>query len=65
MDTRRLLAAPPVAVVSSFPLTLCLCMIQSGTKMAEKRKQVIRITTGCKALDNLLGGGIESMRSGG
>jgi hypothetical protein len=31
--------------------------------MAEKRKQVIRITTGSKALDNLIGGGIESMRS--
>jgi RecA/RadA recombinase len=31
--------------------------------MAEKRKQVIRITTGSKALDGLLGGGIESMRS--
>lgn len=33
----------------------------SGTKMQEKRQQVIRITTGCKALDNMLGGGIESM----
>ena len=33
----------------------------SGTKMAEKRQQVIRITTGAKALDALLGGGVESM----
>lgn len=33
----------------------------SGTQMAEKRKQLIRITTGSKALDALLGGGIESM----
>lgn len=31
--------------------------------MAEKRKQVIKITTGSKALDTLIGGGIESMRS--
>jgi len=31
--------------------------------MAEKRKQVIKITTGSAALDKLLGGGIESMRS--
>lgn len=29
--------------------------------MAEKRKQVIRITTGSSQLDKLLGGGIESM----
>jgi len=33
----------------------------SGTKMAEKRKQVVRISTGSQALDNLLGGGIETM----
>jgi RecA/RadA recombinase len=29
--------------------------------VAEKRKQVVRITTGSKSLDQLLGGGIESM----
>lgn len=32
----------------------------TGLEMLEKRKLVKRITTGSKALDNLLGGGIES-----
>lgn len=32
----------------------------SGTKVLEKREKVIKITTGCSALDTLLGGGIES-----
>jgi DNA repair protein RadA len=33
---------------------------RSGTEMLEKRKSVKRITTGSKALDDLLGGGIET-----
>lgn len=34
--------------------------IQTATQMLEKRKTVIRITTGSKALDAILGGGIET-----
>lgn len=33
----------------------------SGNEIAEKRKRVIRITTGSSVLDELLGGGIETM----
>ncbi len=33
---------------------------QTGTYMLEKRKHVVRITTGSENLDTLLGGGIES-----
>jgi meiotic recombination protein DMC1 len=33
---------------------------KSGLEMKEKRKQVIRITTGSKALDKILGGGVET-----
>ena len=32
----------------------------TGTFMLEKRKRVLRITTGSDALDTLLGGGVES-----
>jgi len=33
----------------------------TGNEVVEKRKQILRITTGSPALDTLLGGGIESM----
>ena len=33
----------------------------TGNQLALKRKNVIRITTGSPVLDQLLGGGIESM----
>jgi meiotic recombination protein DMC1 len=33
----------------------------SGIELNEKRKQVFKISTGSSALNNLLGGGIESM----
>ena len=33
----------------------------TGSELAEKRKNIIRITTGSAVLDELLGGGIESM----
>ena len=33
---------------------------KTGVEVKEKRKQVIRITTGSNALDNILGGGIET-----
>jgi len=33
----------------------------TGTEMLNKRKEVIKVTTGCIALDQLLGGGVETM----
>jgi hypothetical protein len=33
----------------------------SGLEILQKRSEVIKLTTGSKALDELLGGGIESM----
>ena len=33
----------------------------TGNELAQKRKNIIRITTGSPVLDELLGGGIESM----
>jgi hypothetical protein len=60
LHNRVTVAAQAFRVVHFAP---CLSFFQSGTKMAEKRKQVIKITTGSAALDKLLGGGIESMRS--
>lgn len=33
----------------------------TGTEMLSKRKEVVKITTGCVALDQLLGGGVETM----
>lgn len=33
----------------------------TGTEMLNKRKEVIKVTTGCAALDQLLGGGVETM----
>lgn len=33
----------------------------TGNQIAEKRKNVVRITTGSPILDELLGGGIETM----
>lgn len=33
----------------------------SGSEVANRRKQVIKLTTGAKAWDELLGGGIETM----
>lgn len=33
----------------------------SGVSFLEQRKKVMRITTGCSAFDELLGGGVESM----
>ncbi len=33
----------------------------TGNQLAQKRKNVIRITTGSPVLDQLLGGGIETM----
>jgi meiotic recombination protein DMC1 len=45
----------------SFSFFFSLFPFFSGTKMAEKRSQIVRITTGSKVLDGILGGGIESM----
>lgn len=36
------------------------CGFITGTESLNKRKEVIRLTTGSKALDKLLGGGIET-----
>lgn len=33
----------------------------TGSEMLNKRKEVVRITMGCTALDQLLGGGVETM----
>ena len=33
----------------------------TGMEAMEKRRDVVKITTGCKALDDLLGGGVETM----
>jgi meiotic recombination protein DMC1 len=33
----------------------------TGVDFAQKRKQVIKITTGAKEFDKILGGGIETM----
>jgi len=33
----------------------------TGNELANKRKNIVRITTGSPVLDELLGGGIESM----
>ncbi|HLD42273.1 MAG TPA: DNA repair and recombination protein RadA, partial [archaeon] len=33
---------------------------ETAAKVLEKRQSIIRITTGCKSLDTLLGGGIET-----
>jgi meiotic recombination protein DMC1 len=33
----------------------------TGNEVVEKRKNIVKITTGSPLLDNLLGGGIESM----
>ncbi len=33
----------------------------TGTEILQKRSEVVKLTTGAKALDELLGGGIESM----
>eukprot|EP01061_Rhynchopus_euleeides_P019840 TRINITY_DN3254_c3_g1_i1.p1 TRINITY_DN3254_c3_g1~~TRINITY_DN3254_c3_g1_i1.p1 ORF type:complete len:358 (+),score=187.23 TRINITY_DN3254_c3_g1_i1:130-1203(+) len=38
-----------------------MCGFHTGVAALEKRRDVVRITTGCKALDELLGGGIETM----
>ena len=35
-------------------------MFKTGLEMKEKRKNIIKITTGSGALDNILGGGIET-----
>jgi RecA/RadA recombinase len=33
----------------------------TGSEMLNKRKEVVKVTTGCVALDQLLGGGVETM----
>ena len=40
---------------------LCASGFVNGVSFMEQRKKVVRITTGCAALDQLLGGGLESM----
>ncbi|KAJ9473256.1 Meiotic recombination protein DMC1-like protein [Diplonema papillatum] len=40
---------------------LSFCGFHSGVEALEKRRDVVKITTGCKALDEVLGGGIETM----
>lgn len=35
-------------------------MFKTGLEMKEKRRNIIKITTGSGALDNILGGGIET-----
>ena len=34
--------------------------MKTGIEMREKRKNIIKITTGSTAFDNILGGGIET-----
>jgi meiotic recombination protein DMC1 len=42
-------------------MKLCENTFLTGAQALEKRKSVIKITTGSKALDDLVGGGIETM----
>ncbi|KAJ3020442.1 Meiotic recombination protein dmc1 [Thoreauomyces humboldtii] len=37
------------------------CTFMTGTELECKRKSVVRISTGCKEFDTLLGGGVQSM----
>ena len=37
------------------------CSFHTGVEALGKRREVVKITTGCKAFDELLGGGIETM----
>lgn len=39
---------------------LCSSSFISGAEIMKRRERVIRLTTGSKALDTLLGGGFES-----
>ncbi|TPX61015.1 hypothetical protein SpCBS45565_g07355 [Spizellomyces sp. 'palustris'] len=37
------------------------CSFMTGTELESKRKSVVRISTGCKEFDTLLGGGVQTM----
>ena len=68
----KIVAAGLVGQSRDAGLSLCFCLLcaaskiqdfgfMSGTKFLERRNKVVKMTTGSSALDELLGGGIETM----